>query len=455
MDPTILVLDDDPSFTAAAAELAAGEGFQVHVAGTVGQARQLLTHVRMDLMLLDLYLPDGSGMDLLDQIDLSEHGRVALITGSPSVESAMRAVSAPIIDYLLKPLCPQQFSALLQKARSRAWRAAGSSAGGVDGLVGSSDALRHVLQTIRQVAPTDATVLVTGESGTGKEVVAKALHELSGRKGAFVAINCGAVPSELLASQLFGHERGSFTGAHARHLGVFEQASHGTLMLDEITEMPIALQVYLLRVLESGNVTRVGGMETIETPVRVVAATNRDPLAAVAAGSLREDLYYRLADITVDLPPLRKRGEDVLQIAQMFVERLNQRYSRRKFLAPGCESILLRHRWPGNVRELRSAVQRAYLLEPGNELHVVPVHSPPAIVGESETDIVFSVGMTLAELERQALLKTLAYYNNDKSATARALGVSVRTIHNHLARHDDGIMRPVDDMAGGQPHAAA
>jgi len=442
MPPTILLLDDDESFAAAAAELAVAEGFEVHLAHTVEQARQLLRFGRMDLLLLDLHLPDGSGMDLLDQLDLSEHGRVALITGQPSIETAMRAVSAPIIDYLLKPLCPSQFSALLQKSRQRAWRDT-PAVEGIEGLVGSSDAMRHVLQTIRQVAPTDASVLVTGESGTGKELVAKALHDLSGRKGPFVAINCGAVPSELLASQLFGHERGSFTGAHTRHIGVFEQAAHGTLMLDEITEMPIALQVYLLRVLESGNVTRVGGMETVDTPVRVVAATNRDPLAAVAAGTLREDLYYRLADISLDLPPLRSRGDDVVQIAQMFVGRLNQRYSRRKFISHACESALLRHRWPGNVRELRSAVQRAYLLDPGDELQISPAVPEPSVLRQSDTEIVFTVGMTLAELERQALLKTLAHYNNDKSATARALGVSVRTIHNHLSRQDDEAPRVV------------
>lgn len=448
MTPTVLILDDDESFARAAAELAKAEGFEVRIAHSVQQARAMLGERRMDLMLLDLHLPDGSGMDLLDQIDLAVHGRIALVTGSPSIESAMRAVSAPVVDYLLKPLCPAQYTAVLQKARARAWHSAPQAgAAGIEGMVGNSEVMRNVLQTLIQVAPIDASVLVTGESGTGKEVVARALHDLSGRKGAFVAINCGAVPSELLASQLFGHERGSFTGAHSRHIGVFEQASHGTLMLDEITEMPIALQVYLLRVLESGNVTRVGGLQAVDTPVRVVAATNRDPHMAISAGTLREDLYYRLADISIELPPLRQRGDDVVQIAKMFVERLNARYARSKFISPACETLLTRHRWPGNVRELRSAVQRAYLLEPGDELHIAPASASPAVLRESDTEIIFSVGMTLADLERQALLKTLAHYNNDKSAAARALGVSVRTIHNHLSRLENGHGDVVSDVA--------
>jgi DNA-binding NtrC family response regulator len=237
-----------------------------------------------------------------------------------------------------------------------------------------------------------------------------------------------------LASQLFGHEKGSFTGAHARHIGVFEQASHGTLLLDEIAEMPMPLQVYLLRVLESGAITRVGGQESIATPVRVIAATNRDPLAAIASGHLREDLYYRLADIPLHLPPLRARGEDVILLANMFIDRLNVHYSRRKHLAVGTEPSLLRHSWPGNVRELRSAVQRAFLLDPGEAVRVRPTTAPAAVCKEDATSIMFTVGMTLAEIERRVLLKTLAHFDNDKTATAHALGVSVRTIHNQLAR---------------------
>ena len=446
--PNVLILDDDSGFAKSAAELARQQGFQAYAAHTVRGAKQMLAQHRMDLLLLDLHLPDGSGMDLLDDIDLAEHGRIAVITGSPTLETAMRAVSAPVLDYLLKPLCPEQFTQLLKKAVNRAWPSVPLSGNGIEGLVGSSEAMAAVVDMVHRIADADASVLITGESATGKELVARALHDLSGRKGPFVAINCGAVPSELLASQLFGHEKGSFTGAHSRHMGVFEQAAHGTLILDEISEMPAALQVYLLRVLESGSVTRVGGIEAIRTPVRVVAATNRDPRAAIADGTLREDLYYRLADISLELPPLRQRGDDAVQIARALVQRLNTRYSRHKYLAPGSETALLRYRWPGNVRELRSAVQRAYLLEPGDELQITPSLVQVPGHRETDTEIVFSVGMTLADLERQALLKTLAHFNNDKSAAARALGISVRTIHNHLARLE------AEDTAHGSPAAA-
>lgn len=435
MQPNLLVLDDDCGFARAAGELGRQEGFNVHLAHTLRQAREFIARTRMDLMLLDLSLPDGSGMDLLEDVDLAEHGQVVVVTANPTIESAMRAVASPVVEYLIKPLCGTQLSSLLQRTRRRDWKslsAADTSA--IAGLVGRSPLMQEVVDTVLQIAPSDASVLVTGESGTGKEVVARALHEASGRNGAFVAINCGAVPSELLASQLFGHERGSFTGAHSRHLGVFEQAAHGTLLLDEITEMPLPLQVYLLRVVETGSVTRVGGNEAIATPVRIVAATNRDAYAAIASGELREDLYYRLADIPITLPPLRDRGDDTVLLANLFIDRLNARYGQRKYLAPGADAVLLRHGWPGNVRELRSAVQRAYLMQRGDAMHIRPATAPPSVWDENDTSIVFSVGTTLAEIERRALLKTLAHYNNDKTATARALGVSVRTIHNQLAR---------------------
>ncbi len=452
MQLNALVLDDDRGFARAAGEVASEAGFHVHLAHSVGQAREAMQGTRMDLSLLDLSLPDGSGMDLLVDIDFAEHGLVALVTGNPTVESAARAVASPVIDYLIKPLQPLQLTKLLQRARRFHHQADGHDAAPIDGLLGHSVAIRRIVDTIRRIGPSDASVLLEGESGTGKEVVARALHDISGRVGPFVAINCGAVPPDLLASQLFGHEKGSFTGAHARHMGLFEQAAHGTLLLDEVTEMPIALQVYLLRILETGTVTRVGGTDAISAPVRIVAATNRNPLAAVAEGRLREDLYYRLADIPVVLPPLRDRGQDVVLLARMFIDRLNSRYGLRKHLTAGAEAALLRHRWPGNVRELRSAVQRAYLLQADDALHVRPAYAPASIQQEDQSSILFSVGMTLEDMERRALLKTLAYYDNDKTAAARALGISVRTVHNHLAR----LAQPVDgDPSPSRRGAAA
>ncbi|MBX3712852.1 MAG: sigma-54-dependent Fis family transcriptional regulator [Lysobacter sp.] len=430
---SVLILDDDREFAQAAADLVSLGGMRPLLAHSIAESRQFAETRDIDLMLVDLSLPDGTAFDFLDGIDVTQHGQIALVTGTPSIESAARAVAQPFIDYLIKPLIPQRLEALFERARQRA--AARLSRQTVEcGLIGASTEMRTVIDAIGNIARTDASVLVAGESGTGKEVVANAIHQRSGRPGKFVAVNCGAIAPELLASQLFGHERGSFTGANNRHLGFVEQADKGTLFLDEITEMPLPLQVYLLRVLETGRFVRVGGLGEIEADVRIVAATNRNPFAAVQNGHLREDLYYRLADVQLDIPPLRSRGKDAVLLAEHFLDKLNQRYNHRKRLAPGVERLLVNHPWPGNVRELRSAVQRAYLLTDGDLIHVKPTIVPPAVLDETDTSVMFSVGMSYADIETKVLLKTLAFHNNDKSATARTLGVSVRTIHNQLAR---------------------
>jgi len=432
--PSVLIVDDDVDFAQAAADFARARGFSTRLAHSVAESRQLTDRTPSNLTLLDLELPDGSGLELLEEPGrCAQLGRVAIVTGTPSMESAARAVPLSVVDYLLKPLHPQQFDALLHDTRLLAPRTTDA----FSGLIGECETMRSLVRDLVRVAPTPASVLVVGESGTGKELVARAVHDESGRRGAFVAVNCGAIAPDLLASHLFGHERGSFTGAQNRHLGFFEQASRGTLFLDEITEMPLALQVYLLRVLETGVVTRVGGTDAVSTDVRVVAATNRDPEQAVAEGRLREDLYYRLSDFVVTLPPLRARGDDVLLLSQVFVDRLNASYGARKRLAPDGLRVLLQHTWPGNVRELRSVLQRAYLLSDGDVIHVAQPAKRLQCFHGDESSITFNVGMTYAEIEREMLMKTLARYDHDKTRTARALGVSVRTIHNQLARIGD------------------
>lgn len=429
----VLITDDDKIFARAAADLISLRGMRPIISHSVSESRRLLAEQSMDLILLDHSLPDGTAFDVIDGLDVTQHGQIALVTGSPDIETAARAVSSPIIDYVIKPIHPDRLDALLNMAADRAALHT-TDAKRSTRLIGVSPQIEELHRCMARIAPTNASILISGESGTGKEVVAQALHDLSGFPGAFVAVNCGAIASELLASQLFGHERGSFTGAHQRHIGFIEQADKGTLFLDEITEMPMSLQVYLLRVLETGRFLRVGGLGDIQADVRIVAATNRDPLLAVRSGHLREDLYYRLADITLQLPPLRKRGRDVVLLAQYFLDNLNERYQSNKRLAPNADRILMAHTWPGNVRELRSAVQRAYLMSQGDVIRIVPDTTRGSTLEESDTAIAFSVGTTFAEMEEQALRKTLAYCNNDKSAAARALGVSVRTIHNHLAR---------------------
>lgn len=429
---TLLIVDDDRDFTESAADFARVRGFQPYVAHSLEQSRQFRHLPPLDLLLLDLDLPDGNGLDLLDDPALPEHEHAVIVTGQPSVESAIQAVSRPVYDYLLKPLCASQFDALLSQAAAAHARAAGTTAR--YGMVSGCDAMRHVYADIERVAPTDASVLIAGESGTGKELVARAIHDRSERRGSFVAVNAGAIAPDLLASHLFGHERGSFTGASARHAGYFEQAHGGTLFLDEITEMPLALQVYLLRVLETGVVTRVGGSEPIATDVRIIAATNRDPHAELEAGTLREDLFYRLADFTIALPTLRERGDDVLLLAQHFLDLLNLRHGTSRRFADGTDRTLLRHPWPGNVRELRSAVQRAYLASDGPTVRMWPAQRRARGSDAGPDSVVFTVGMSYAEIEREMLARTLTHFGNDRTRTAQALGVSVRTIHNQLAR---------------------
>jgi DNA-binding NtrC family response regulator len=433
MPQHLMILDDDICFARSAAELARIEGYHPHLAHTLEEARSVTRRQAMDLMLLDIELPDGSGLDLLDELDMGMHGQLAIVTGNPSVETAALAVSSPISDYLIKPFDPDRLTMMLRKYSALSVDPLENSLG-LTGVVTCSDSMRAPIQLARRIAPTDASIFLEGETGTGKEMFAKAVHELSGRSGRFVAVNCGAMPPELLASQLFGHERGSFTGAVQRHIGVFEQAAHGTLFLDEIAEMPSDLQVYLLRVLETGSVCRVGSDEETHTPVRVLAATNRDPLEAIAKGQLREDLYYRLADFTISLPPLRHRDNDVVVLARHFIEQLNVRYGLRKYLCPSSMRTLHAHTWPGNVRELRSAVQRAYLLTSGEQISVTPGRGRPTVPVETDDTITFSLGTPWSELERRSLLKVLAYCGNDKTAAAKMLGVSVRTIHNHLSR---------------------
>jgi DNA-binding NtrC family response regulator len=445
----MMIVDDDLGFARSAAEIGRLQGFRPHLAHSLAQARGMARTESMDVVLLDLDLPDGSGLELVEELDFTTHGHLAIVTGNPSIETAAFAVSAPVIDYLVKPFHPDRLVSILRHASQSALAGETPHATGpsLPGVISQSAAMRGPVQLALRIAPSDASIFLEGETGTGKEVFARAIHEVSGREGRFVAVNCGAMPSELLASQLFGHERGSFTGAMQRHAGVFEQAANGTLFLDEITEMPVDLQVYLLRVLESGAIKRVGAENETPTSVRVLAATNRDPIEAIAEGRLREDLYYRLADFTLNLPPLRHRDDDVTLLAAHVIEELNARYDLRKRLAYSCIRSLQAHSWPGNVRELRSAVQRAYLLASGDQVMVAPSRLRLPAPVETDDTISFVIGTTWAEMERHTLLKVLAYCGNDKTAAAKMLGVSVRTIHNHLARFKD------DDLAPGQVQA--
>ena len=297
-------------------------------------------------------------------------------------------------------------------------------------MVGRSEVMQQLYHRMHRVAASQATVVITGETGTGKEVVARALHDGNpARRGPFVAVNCGAIPNTLIESELFGHEKGSFTGANRRHDGVFAQAEHGTLFLDEITEMGADQQVRLLRVLESGTFQRLGGEEVLHSDVRILAASNRDPLAEVRSGRLREDLYYRLAVVSLPVPPLRDRGNDILLLARHFLDLVNLQHGTTKAFAGGAEARLLGHCWPGNVRELRHCVHQAYLMHDD----AIPFDELPSPVAAANADVVtIPVGVSLVDAETRLIQATMVRCEGNKSRAASMLGISLKTLYCRL-----------------------
>jgi len=465
-----LVVDDDLAFQLSLADAVGREGLEVATAGSLAEARREIATARPDVVLLDLSLPDGNGMELLPELEaLPELGGVILVTGQATVETAVAALRHGVADYLTKPIDFARVKmALANLTRTRELRAEiGSlrgelrSLGRFGLLIGASSAMQRVYDLLARVAPTDATVLLTGETGTGKEVAAETIHRLSRRhKEPFVAVNCGAVSASLIESELFGHERGSFTGADRTHKGVFEQAHRGTLFLDEVSEMPADLQVRLLRVLETGSLTRVGGTETLRVDVRVVAATNRSADEAVAAGRLRQDLLYRLNVFPIVLPPLREREEDVELLARHFLAQFNRDEGQDKQLTRAALARLRAHSWPGNVRELRNVVQRAFIVAEdalGAESLPLPTSPAPATPPLPHQALVIQPGTRIAEAERRLILATLEHCDQDKRKAAEALGISLKTLYNRLNEYGAGkrgalgfaSVSPRPDAAGG------
>ena len=317
-------------------------------------------------------------------------------------------------------------------------------------LVGASESMREVFSLIEQVASSSASVLITGESGTGKELVARSIHKLSPRKDApFVAINCSAIPETLMESELFGHEKGAFTGAASRRQGCFELANHGTLLLDEIAEMPAMLQSKLLRVIEERSFRRLGSKQELSIDVRILAATNRDPEEAVHTGTLRGDLLYRLNVIRIHLPPLKDRKEDLPLLAQHLVTQLAEKHNRpARFLSSAALAVLQFHAWPGNVRELRNVIERAVVICSGEQIerhHFAPYPIDQRERRRHEDTITFPVGTPLEEVERQMILRTLNKTNNNKTRAAELLGISLKTLHNKLNLYRDRSQMNTED----------
>ncbi len=440
-----LVVDDDAATTEAVAELVQREGFATEVAGSLKDARAQMNRLPPDVMLIDLELPDGEGLDLVRELKESRPAvEAVVITGHASVDNAIKALRMGVTDYLTKPVDVARLKAILANvARTRELKAEISALrtelrdlGHFGPLLGGSPPMQKVYDLIARVAPTEATVLVMGDSGTGKDLVAQTVHAMSPRrKEPFLPLNCGAVAPNLIESELFGHERGSFTGADRLHKGYFERANKGTLFLDEITEMPIELQVKLLRVLETGTVMRIGAERGFQVDVRVIAATNRSPEEAVAQGKLREDLLYRLQVFPIQLPPLRERGSDIDLLVDHTLAELNKGEGIAKTLSPAARDRLRGYSWPGNVRELMNVIQRAFILA-DDELD--PESLPLDMVGAAATDdgtgpmLRLRIGTSIADADRRLILATLEQCAADKKKTAEVLGISLKTLYNRL-----------------------
>ena len=454
--PHALVVEDDYNSAEMLTELIGTLGsFSTAIARTLKDARQQLLLREPDIVLLDLMLPDGSGMDLFTDFEMFANTEVVLITGHASLDTSIQALRLGAADYLIKPINVKQLQGILSrimppsslKAELTNLREQVQIEGRFGQLWGRSKPMIQIYEQIARVAGTAVTVLVAGESGTGKEVVAKTIHELSRRrKQPFLAVNCGAISPQLMESEIFGHEKGSFTGAARQHRGYFENAHGGTLFLDEITEMPLDLQVKLLRVLETGNFMRVGSDQVIETDVRIVAATNRDPQQAVRMGKLREDLFYRLNVFQLQLPPLRDRLEDVELLAKAFLYDFeSQDGGVRRQLSRDALERLRRHRWPGNVRELRNVIQRAVIMAESNTIDEnALLFDASATATSAGPQLTVRVGISIAEMERRLILSTLEYCRGHKERTADILGVSLKTLYNRLREYNG------DEVSGVQ-----
>jgi DNA-binding NtrC family response regulator len=438
-NPTkVLIADDETSITSGLSAILSDEGYNVDVANDGQKALEKLTAERYGVILADLKMPKLDGLALLRELQ-SAHipTECIIITGAGTVETAVDAMRQGAYDYIEKPLTAEKLNrlkALLPKAidkynvqqknRELSSRLEGLTHYGE--LTGQSDSMREVYQIIDAVASSTASVLILGESGTGKELVARAVHSKSERaKGPFFALNCAALPKEILENELFGHEKGAFTGSTNEKPGAFEMASGGTIFLDEVAEMSTDIQVKLLRALETKQVRRLGGKKEITVDIRIVAATNKELQKALADGELREDLYYRLAVVQIDLPPLRDRAEDIQLLANEFLERFAVQNGKKiaKFDDKAWDWILS-YNWPGNVRELKNAVERAVILARGEKISltdVMPRHL--RLPGEASATVTIPVGASYSDGRRRMFLQTLASTGGDLSRTAKLLGV--------------------------------
>ncbi len=433
----ILVVDDDPGQRSLLESFLRGQGFYVTSVSSGAGALSLLAEGRPGLLVSDVRMPGMTGIELLNRVMADYPGLpVLLVTAYADVRDAVGAIRSGAVDYLEKPIDLDELLATVRRALAVSGRGPAVPQEGHSlpaDIVAVSGAMREVFREVALAAPSETRLLVTGESGTGKEVVADVIHRWSARaSGPFVKVNCAAIPENLLESELFGHEKGAFTGAVARRVGRFEEADGGTLLLDEIGEMSPALQAKLLRVTENGGFSRVGSNTELRTNVRIVAATNRDLEREVAEGRFREDLFYRLNVMEIHVPPLRGRGPDIVPLAQLFAQELG---GGRPRFSPGAIVCMERYGWPGNVRELRNAIERAVLLARGDV--ILAEHLPKRMQGDQPAEPAAepAPGTYMDDVERATILQMLRERKHNRSETARALGISRRTLTYRLQEY--------------------
>ena len=441
----VLIVEDDSAARVGLEQLVKSWGFVAESASDGEEALEKVTTFRPAIVISDVVMPRMDGLALLRALQTQGADvTTLLLTAQGTVETAVEAMKEGAYDYLTKPIDIQRLKILLDKIVERletmrevkALRRQLREHGTFGSLIGNSPEMRKIYSIIEQASPTSASVLITGESGTGKELVAQTIHQLSPRASfPFVAINCAAIPETLLESEIFGHEKGAFTGAADRRQGCFELADRGTLFLDEIGEMTPATQVKLLRVLQERKFRRLGGRTEQSVDVRVIAATNVDPQEAVKQGKLREDVFYRLNVFAFRLPPLRERKEDLQLLVQAFINEFNTRNQKNIAAVDHQAMRMLEHYgWPGNVRELRNVIERATILASGP--FIEPKHLPPVLAEEPppqhQPQVALAPGTTVEEAERRLILMTLEHTRDNKTRAAEILGISLKTLHNKL-----------------------
>ena len=457
----ILVVDDEPSVTGSLEMILSSNGFEVLTANSFAAATAILNRTSVDLVITDLRLSDASGIDVIKHIKRNTpETEVILMTGYGSLDITIEAIKAGAYYYLEKPYTPDRLFTLLDRAfqllelrhENESLKKQIAGDGETFGMIGRDPQMHQIFETIRTAAPSDASVLIEGESGTGKELIATAFHAQSQRAdGPFIRINCAALPNELIESELYGYKKGAFTGADRDKRGLIEAANHGTLLLDEIAEMPTHLQTKLLRVLQERRLRRIGDEKEIDVNFRLVSATNRNTLALLEEGLLRKDLYFRISTIKIKVPPLRERLDDVPVIAGRFLVRFNEQYGKDiREISPETVARLVSYDWPGNIRQLESVIERAVLFCSGNEL--LPNCLPEEFQERaSSSTFVIPPLLPMEEIERQAIMQTLERTHGNIKKTAQILRFPRPTFYRKLKKLGIKVERPVPPVAAKSP----